>query len=148
MLSQPPRCVCSPASSTCRATGAAVAPPAPSCTSSTPTTIRGASAGANVANQASVLLASLWAEPQLSELDSFELDSPELFSELGEQVLAVFSSAVPVLPATVTPGIAAAVPVPERTTAIIRRRTVWATVALLTGVPATWAGGAAGLKVG
>ena len=43
------------------------------------------------------------------------------------QVLAVFSSAVPVLPATVTPGIAAAVPVPSRTTPIIRRRTVWAT---------------------
>ena len=50
---------CSPASSTCRATGAAVAPPAPSLTSSTPTTMRGCSAGANAANQASVLLASL-----------------------------------------------------------------------------------------
>ena len=64
------------------------------------------------------------------------------------QVLAVFSSAVPVLPATVTPGIAAAVPVPSRTTPIIRLRTVRATDALLTNGPPPRAGTALGSKVG
>ena len=44
-----------------------------------------------------------------------------------EAVHSLFSSAVPVLPATVTPGIAAEVPVPSRTTPIISRRTVCAT---------------------
>ena len=48
-------------------------------------------------------------------------------SPCGERTVAVFSSAVPVLPATVTPGIAAEVPVPSRTTPIIRWRTVRAT---------------------
>ena len=52
-------CAFSPASRTSLATGAAVAPPAPSFTSSTPTPMRGCSAGANAANQASVLLVSL-----------------------------------------------------------------------------------------
>src|SRR4051812_47461738 len=42
------------------------------------------------------------------------------------------SSAVPVLPATVTPGIAAALPVPYWTTAIIMSRTCRATFALTT----------------
>ena len=60
------RPACRPASSTSRATGAAVSPPAPSLTSSTPTTIRGCSAGAKAANQASVLLASLSAPTQPS----------------------------------------------------------------------------------
>ncbi len=40
---------------------------------------------------------------------------------------------MPVLPATTTPGIAAEVPVPERTTPIIRWRTVRATAALNAG---------------
>src|SRR3954468_25084305 len=53
------------------------------------------------------------------------------------------SSAVPVLPATVTPGIAAARPVPYWTTAIIMSRTWAATLALTTRVrtrlvPARW----------
>src|SRR3954463_7564458 len=53
------------------------------------------------------------------------------------------SSAVPVLPATVTPGIAAALPVPYWTTAIIMLRTWAATFALTTRlrvrlVPARW----------
>src|ERR1700709_2835784 len=39
------------------------------------------------------------------------------------------NSAVPVLPATWTPGIAAAVPVPERTTSSIIARTWWAVLA-------------------
>ena len=56
---RPQRVAFRPASSTSRATGAAVAPPAPSLTSSTPTTMRGESAGAKDANHASVLLASL-----------------------------------------------------------------------------------------
>ena len=47
-------------------------------------------------------------------------------------VQALFSSAVPVLPATTTPGIAAEVPVPVRTTPIIRWRTVRATELLST----------------
>ena len=40
------------------------------------------------------------------------------------------SSAVPVLPATCTPGVAAAVPAPERTTWIIIERTSWATLGI------------------
>ena len=65
----------------------------------------------------------------------------ELVSEVAEleQGVAVFSSAVPVLPATVTPGIAAEVPVPSRTTAIIRWRIVCATDSLMTSVPAVLA---------
>ena len=93
--------------------------------------MRGWRAGANAANQASVLLASFPAAPQLSEPDFAELESSVSASELDEQPLALFSSAVPVLPATVTPGIAADVPVPERTTPIIKRRTVRATAALV-----------------
>src|SRR5207302_6906752 len=57
----------------------------------------------------------------------------------------LFSSAVPVLPATTTPGIAAAVPVPDRTTAIISRRTVRATELLKARVARA---GAPGRKVG
>ncbi len=60
--------------------------------------------------------------------------------------MCVFSSAVPVLPATTTPGIAAAVPVPSRTTPIIRWRTVRATAGLIAFAPA--AARAPGRKVG
>ena len=60
---------------------------------------------------------------------------------------AVFSSAVPVLPATATPGIAAAVPVPSRTTPIISRRTVRATDGARWRAPRR-RGGAAGKNVG
>src|ERR1700685_3129281 len=106
--------------------------------------MRGWSAGANAANQASVLLASLEAPLQASEELSELSPAPPSFalasSPALEQVVAVFSSAVPVLPATVTPGIAAAVPVPSRTTAIISLRTVRATEALVTTGPG--AGGA------
>ena len=59
---------------------------------------------------------------------------------------SVFSSAVPVLPATVTPLIAAEVPVPSRTTSIISRRTVRATLALVTCAPG--GGCASGVNVG
>ena len=103
-------------------------PPAPSLTSSTQTTIRGCSAGANAANQASVLLGFVFGRAgSLPRADSLVPVRAELVSGGGLQ--ALFSSAVPVLPATVTPGIAAEVPVPSRTTPIIRRRTVRATVA-------------------
>ena len=117
-----------PASSTSRATGAAVAPPAPSLTSITHTAIRGCSAGAKAANQASVLLASVsvpWHSLRFGV--SVRAFRGGRFPARGRWVQGVFSSAVPVLPATTTPGIAAAVPVPERTTPIIRRRTVRAT---------------------
>src|SRR4051812_43909118 len=74
----------------------------------TATATRGLEAGAKQTNQAVVLFGS-WA------------------------MLAVeTSSAVPVLPATVTPGMAAALPVPYWTTAIIMSRTCEATLALTT----------------
>ena len=61
---------------------------------------------------------------------------PDSEAEEPVQGVVVFSSAVPVLPATVTPGMAAEVPVPSRTTAIIRRRIVCATDWLMTVVVA------------
>src|SRR5207253_1666698 len=110
--------VCRPASSTCLARGAAVSPPAPALTSSTQTATRGCRAGAKAANQASVLL------PSASLLWHPSLPSRLLVSDAAPGAHSVFSSAVPVLPATVTPAIAAAVPVPSRTTPIISRRAV------------------------
>src|SRR5450755_1026133 len=79
--------------------GAAVVPPNPAPTSITATATFGCSAGAKATNHASASLGLV---------------------EFGR------SSAVPVLPATCTPGIAAAVPVPERTTSSIIERTSWA----------------------
>ena len=77
-----------------RAAGAAVAPPEPLRTSSTASAIFGARAGAYAVNHASVLFGSDtgWSSTVAPRVSS--------------------SSAVPVLPATFTPGIAAAVPVP------------------------------------
>src|SRR3954468_4022778 len=72
----------------------------------TPTATTGLAAGAKATNQASVFCGSAAAPPVKR------------------------SSAVPVLPATVTPGICAAVPVPPRTTPIIMSRTWAATFAL------------------
>src|SRR3954471_18021228 len=102
-----------------RAIGAAAWPPAPAATIITATATLGFSAGAKATNQAVVLRGSGAA------------------SAVGR------SSAVPVLPATVTPGIAAAVPVPPRTTPIIMSRT-WAATFALTArrrtrlAPARW----------
>ena len=79
----------------CRAIGAAALPPAPAPTSITATAIFGRCAGAKATNQASVFFGS------------------------GGPPAVGRSSAVPVLPATSMPGSAAAVPVPERTTASI-----------------------------
>ena len=88
--------------------------------------------GAKAANQASVLLASLSAPTQpLSSIPERPIRRIRCFRSRA-RVHWVFSSAVPVLPATVTPGIAAEVPVPLRTTPIISRRTVRATSALVT----------------
>ena len=88
---------------TLRATGAAAVPPNPAPTSITATATFGFCAGAKATNQASASLG---------------------FLEFGH------SSAVPVLPATVTPGSAPALPVPPWMTAIIIERTWPATVAL------------------
>jgi hypothetical protein len=88
-------------------------------------------AGAYAANQASVSLGSLACSSggQLSG-----------FSGSGWQRLVVLSSAVPVLPATCTPGIAAREPVPPRTTASIIRSIVRATRSLVArSVAALWA---------
>src|SRR6201995_5000584 len=87
---------------TLRAIGAADVPPKPAPTSITATATLGLEAGAKATNQASASLG---------------------FLELAT------SSAVPVLPATCTPGTAPAVPVPELTTAIIIWRTSPATLA-------------------
>src|SRR5262245_50403988 len=95
--------------------------------------MRGCCAGAKAANHASVLLGSLAAPAQLDELASCAPASADSEEEAGEH--SVFSSAVPVLPATNTPGTAAAVPVPLRTTSTIRWRTVRATCGLITGTP-------------
>ena len=116
-----------PASSTSRATGAAVSPPAPSLTSITPTDDprverRGerGEPGVGVARFAV-------GAAQLSRARFLRRRLRRTPIRLGRACTAVFSSAVPVLPATMTPGIAAEVPVPSRTTPIIRRRTVCAT---------------------
>src|SRR3982751_3608284 len=74
----------------------------------TATATFGFDAGAKATNHA-VVLAAFWARPAV-----------------------LTSSAVPVLPATWIPGIAAAVPVPPVTTAIIMSRTSLATLALTT----------------
>src|SRR4051812_21126173 len=84
--------------STSRAKGAAALPPAPAPTSITATTTFGALAGANATNHASVFFGS------------------------GGPLAVGRSSAVPVLPGTSSPGSAAAVPVPERTTQTIMPR--------------------------
>src|ERR1039458_1842623 len=98
--------------------------------------MRGWRAGAKAANQASVLLGSLAPARQPSPRGSPDSDSvSDSDSAEPDGAQAVFSSAVPVFPATVTPGIAAEVPVPTRTTSIISRRTVRATEALIAGVP-------------
>src|SRR4051794_16876311 len=89
-----------------RAAGAAVAPPAPAPTSSTATAIRGWRSGANATNHASV---SRGSSP------GGGVAGPGVADGLGRTVLR--SSAVPVLPATWTPGTAAAIPVPPVTTA-------------------------------
>ena len=103
--------------STPRAAGAAVSPPAPSRTSITQTAIRGVRAGANAANQASVSSVRLAWSWQLSGTGDLAARS----SGAGGHFWVVSSSAVPVLPATSTPGICACTPVPSRTTPTIRR---------------------------
>src|SRR6516165_320882 len=95
--------------------------------------MRGCCAGAKAANQASVLLGSLAAPAQLDELASWAPASADSEEEADEH--SVFSSAVPVLPATSTPGTAAAVPVPLRTTSTMRWRTLRATCGLIAGTP-------------
>src|SRR5689334_1363217 len=90
------------------AIGAAEAPPWPALGSITATATFGFDAGAKATNHA-VVLAAFWA---MSAVET--------------------SSAVPVLPATWMPGIAAARPVPPLTTAIIIERTSAATFALIT----------------
>ena len=85
-------------------------PPWPALGSITATATFGLEAGAKATNQA-VVLAAFWA---MSAVET--------------------SSAVPVLPATVTPGMAAARPVPDWTTATIMSRTWPATFALTTRV--------------
>jgi hypothetical protein len=108
-----------------------VSPPAPEATSSTPTATWGRPlpAGAYAANQASVSVGSLaWSSGgQLSG-----------FSGSGSHFLVVRSSAVPVLPATSTPGIAARTPVPPRTTASMSRSIVRATRGLVARSVAAW----------
>src|SRR5204863_881196 len=54
---------------------------------------------------------------------------------VGLHGTVVFSSAVPVLPATVTPGMAALRPVPPATTPTIMRRIWWATRGVATRGP-------------
>ncbi len=99
-----------PAVRTTRAAGAAVSPPAPWPTSSTATATRGLPSGANAVNQASVSdfasSACCWSCSGVSSV----------WSGGGSSLTVVRSSAVPVLPATLTPGTAAAAPVPDVTT--------------------------------
>jgi hypothetical protein len=83
-----------------------VSPPAPWPTSSTPTATRGRLSGAKAANQASVSLASASGDGWVGSVTSGG----------GYSRTVVRSSAVPVLPATFTPGSPAAAPVPLTTT--------------------------------
>src|SRR3954452_22003497 len=106
-----------------RAAGAAVAPPAPWPTSRTATATRGLLSGANAANQASVSVVSGsgggWLGSGVAE---------------GSGLTVVRSSAVPVLPATFTPGTEAAAPVPSVTTVRMKLLIVLATEALVAWV--------------
>ena len=117
---------CSAASRTVFAAGAATAPPEPLRTNSAATAIFGLPAGANEVNQASVLFGSDGAvSPSAVRVSS--------------------SSAVPVLPATFTPGMAAAVPVPKPTTPIISSSIV---EAILGEITRSRLGALAGSSVG
>src|SRR5256886_12832299 len=94
--------------------------------------MRGRSAGAKAANQASVLEGSVAGPLQPCGAPSSEDASPDAASPAPH---CVFSSAVPVLPATTMPGIAAAGPVPPRPPLLLHRLSVGAALGVVTIVP-------------
>src|SRR4051794_17456830 len=94
--------------------------------------MRGRSAGAKAANQASVLEGSVAVPSQPCGAPSSEDASPDAASPPPH---CVFSSAVPVLPATTMPGIAAAGPGAARPTLVISRPTGRAALGAITVAP-------------
>src|SRR3954451_16255444 len=98
----------------------------------TATAIRGLRAGANAVNHASVSSVRLGGSWELSGTGAGPTSAGG--GAGGGHFVVVSSSAVPVLPATATPGIWACTPVPSRTTQTIRQRTVRATLGATTRV--------------
>src|SRR3954447_25125634 len=128
---QPPLTFAQPTAAwnTVLAAGAAVSPPAPWPTSSTATATRGCLYGAKPTNQASVSVLSSGCGVGLAPAST----------GCGSSLTVLRSSAVPVLPATLTPGTAAPTPVPPVTTARMKRAITAAVRVLAARVSLPWA---------